>query len=599
MAVSLTLDQLATALRLNEDSSLRSDVERLLVMATAIVERYAPLAPPTVQNQAVVAIVGYALDAPVTGGVRQVQPSYLRLSGAAALLAQWRGHRLGAAGEALAGAGGSGGGGGGGASQVELDTLRATVNAALARIAALEGVTQLPSTTLIQVEHEDVGAAGQKLTFDRADGTELEVAIRNQRSGADDPVVGGSVSGQELTLSRASGGAIDIDLPVSSGVVDVTGEALPAPAAGQLGKVLTDAVHRVAYFLTEERVEAAVPVAAFTEYMASRYQGAFVSDTAARSSFNEVPGDLNKFYFNRHNHVIRVWDRITVGSGQSYYFRGIPGNGVAEFLAESENYNHSPADFEVFWLGYGGTEAELVQRLPDSESGFTDWRAYGYVEGTGLRRLRKQDFTSGTAYQDVYSWAPLAVPGVTAASPADLASLAARVDTLESAPASGGGGLDWRVISQYGADSAGYIANNANPPVNLGVAATADGWTSDKYRYLAARNEGESTSHRMLVPTDAEVIHVTLGSTALASALFFVQDLPAGTYNSAGDFGLNIPYSRGLGSGGASSSLFFVARIAMTAAREFLIDWHIDGYHSFSGTPPQNSGFTRVTVRVA
>lgn len=111
MAVTLTVADAARAVRVSPtDTTITAEITRLLSVATAMVERYAPNAPSNVQNEAAVRIVGYSYDAPFNPSVgRVVSPSALRHSGASGLLAQWRTHRAGIVGEevAAAAAGGS------------------------------------------------------------------------------------------------------------------------------------------------------------------------------------------------------------------------------------------------------------------------------------------------------------------------------------------------------------------------------------------------------------------------------------------------------------------------------------------------------------
>lgn len=105
MAVTLTLDELIEAACLDDVDA--ASAARLLGVGIATVERYAPLAPEVVQNEAVVRVVGWLVDSPASnimaanvGEVRHDfavgQLSALRHSGAMALLGPWKVRRAGA-----------------------------------------------------------------------------------------------------------------------------------------------------------------------------------------------------------------------------------------------------------------------------------------------------------------------------------------------------------------------------------------------------------------------------------------------------------------------------------------------------------------------
>ena len=103
MAVTLTPSELAEALSV--DATLAS---RLLAVAVALVEQYAPGAPAAVQNEAAIRLAGWLRETPA-GGIRSettgdVRTSFdgaramgaLRHSGAMGLLTTWRTRRAGA-----------------------------------------------------------------------------------------------------------------------------------------------------------------------------------------------------------------------------------------------------------------------------------------------------------------------------------------------------------------------------------------------------------------------------------------------------------------------------------------------------------------------
>ena len=103
MAVTLTDAELAAALAVNDAMALR-----LLPVAVALVERYAPDAPVPVQNEAAIRCAGWLIEAPAgpfqseaTGDVRSGFDgsralSALRHSGAMGLLTPWKVRRAGA-----------------------------------------------------------------------------------------------------------------------------------------------------------------------------------------------------------------------------------------------------------------------------------------------------------------------------------------------------------------------------------------------------------------------------------------------------------------------------------------------------------------------
>ena len=91
MAVTLTTLQLAARMRIGDGTTaleepLASVLDGIRASATATVEKYAPAAPESVQNEAVTRLGAYLYDAPPGRGV--VNP--LASSGAQALLAPYR-----------------------------------------------------------------------------------------------------------------------------------------------------------------------------------------------------------------------------------------------------------------------------------------------------------------------------------------------------------------------------------------------------------------------------------------------------------------------------------------------------------------------------
>ena len=109
MAVTINAAGLRAALRLADDTDGNADAVRLLAVASALVEGYAPGAPATVSNEAATRCAGYLLtDVPeirpfmkltLGEGMLEIEPravgSALRLSGAMSLLSSWRTRRAG------------------------------------------------------------------------------------------------------------------------------------------------------------------------------------------------------------------------------------------------------------------------------------------------------------------------------------------------------------------------------------------------------------------------------------------------------------------------------------------------------------------------
>ena len=102
--VTITADVVAAETGINEQRA-----GRLLDVATEMVDRYAPDAPPSVLNEAVVRVCGYLAQQPsdarrehVVGAISSswvaTSTSALRHSGAMSLLSPWKVRRAGAIG---------------------------------------------------------------------------------------------------------------------------------------------------------------------------------------------------------------------------------------------------------------------------------------------------------------------------------------------------------------------------------------------------------------------------------------------------------------------------------------------------------------------
>ena len=94
MAVTLTVAQLAAALRVGDTAEETAEVTRLLDYATAAVQRGTTGAPSAVHNEAVVRLAGYLFDQPTTSRY-DGYANALRNSGAATMLLPYRTHRAG------------------------------------------------------------------------------------------------------------------------------------------------------------------------------------------------------------------------------------------------------------------------------------------------------------------------------------------------------------------------------------------------------------------------------------------------------------------------------------------------------------------------
>ena len=94
MAVTLTARRVAEAIRLIADPGAdlaepqAAQMDRLLAVATLMVQKYAPLAPDAIHNEAAVRVCGYLYDVP-PGSARRMQ-SPLWDSGAVAVLGPYR-----------------------------------------------------------------------------------------------------------------------------------------------------------------------------------------------------------------------------------------------------------------------------------------------------------------------------------------------------------------------------------------------------------------------------------------------------------------------------------------------------------------------------
>ena len=98
MAVTLTVEELTTALRLGDTPEETTEATRLLAYATEAVSRHLAAAyddtPDVVLNEAAIRIAGYLFDQP-TAARGDTYANAMRSSGAGAILAAYRVHRAG------------------------------------------------------------------------------------------------------------------------------------------------------------------------------------------------------------------------------------------------------------------------------------------------------------------------------------------------------------------------------------------------------------------------------------------------------------------------------------------------------------------------
>ena len=98
MAVTLTAEELAAALRLGDSTEEMAEVAFILAYATQTVTRHVADAPDAVHNMAVRRLAGHLFDQPEAGR-GDAYANGLRNSGAASMLLPYRIHRAGFAGD--------------------------------------------------------------------------------------------------------------------------------------------------------------------------------------------------------------------------------------------------------------------------------------------------------------------------------------------------------------------------------------------------------------------------------------------------------------------------------------------------------------------
>ena len=94
MAVTITLADLLTELRLDNTQEDLARAKRLLAYSTEAVVKHAPDCPDVVHNEAVVRLSAYVYDMP-TAGANSRFANALRNSGAERAMLPWRAHGAG------------------------------------------------------------------------------------------------------------------------------------------------------------------------------------------------------------------------------------------------------------------------------------------------------------------------------------------------------------------------------------------------------------------------------------------------------------------------------------------------------------------------
>ena len=100
MAVTLTVAELAGALRVGDSAQETTEMTRLLAYTAEAVARHAPQAPPVVADEAAIRLAGYLYDMPDASRYAG-HGDPLRNSGAARILLPYRIHRAGNVAEAV------------------------------------------------------------------------------------------------------------------------------------------------------------------------------------------------------------------------------------------------------------------------------------------------------------------------------------------------------------------------------------------------------------------------------------------------------------------------------------------------------------------
>ena len=171
MAVTITVDELRVALRLQSSDAEIAQATRLLAYATAAVEKHVPEnLPDAIANEAVIRLSGYLFDQP-NAGRGSTYANALRNSGAAAILLPYRIHRAGSTADAV------------------------------------EAAQQAVGTSGNPVT--DVTVSGSTLTITFANGgTRTEVLPEGTGGGGIDQVARDAAAAAQVTADAAGGGSV-------------------------------------------------------------------------------------------------------------------------------------------------------------------------------------------------------------------------------------------------------------------------------------------------------------------------------------------------------------------------------------------------------
>ena len=94
MPVTLTVAELAAAMRVGSSAEETAEVTRLLAFSSLTVEHHAEGAPDAIHNEAAIRIASYVYDQPGASS-RSSFANALRNSGAARMMLPWRVHKVG------------------------------------------------------------------------------------------------------------------------------------------------------------------------------------------------------------------------------------------------------------------------------------------------------------------------------------------------------------------------------------------------------------------------------------------------------------------------------------------------------------------------
>ena len=94
MAVTIKQPALSAALRLGDSPEENAQADRLLDVASVMVEKHAPGAPEIILNECVCLVAGYIYDSPMASKGAG-HSAVMRNCGASGLMLPWRVHRAG------------------------------------------------------------------------------------------------------------------------------------------------------------------------------------------------------------------------------------------------------------------------------------------------------------------------------------------------------------------------------------------------------------------------------------------------------------------------------------------------------------------------